>query len=166
MAKLRAQFLPGEVETKTTTCPSFGQTSNASGARKFLGFDAAADEAAYWTFFAPEDLTGTLEVRIWYGMVSATSGNTIWEATLECITSGDATDLDTSESLGTVNTAAANAVPGTAGYAKSLAITMTNTDSIAAGDMCRMRIRRMGSSGSDTATGDAMFFGGTLVDAA
>jgi hypothetical protein len=89
----------------------------------------------------------------------------VWDATLEAITSGDGSpDTDSAESLDTANASAATAVPGTAGLLSQLSITLTNNDSIAAGDYCRLRIRRTGSSGSDTATGDALVFAVELRD--
>lgn len=165
MARTVAFLTPGAAETKTTTFPAPGRTSDASGARPYLAFDAAADEAAYWTLAVPQGFTSPFTVVISYAMASATSNNTIWDATVEAITSGDATDTDAGESLDTANTSAADAVPATAGYVKQVSIACTNGDSAAAADYVRIRIRRVGSSGSDTATGDALFYGAELRDA-
>lgn len=151
----RAVLLPISAEFKTSTFPALLQLSDAAGARKVLAFDAATDEAAYWTFVAPVGWTAPLYVVISYAMASATSGNTIWDVAVEAVASGDATDLDAGESLDTANTSAADAVPGTAGYLKQVTVTLTTHDSSVANDMIRLRIRRVGSSGSDTATGDA-----------
>jgi len=153
-----------EGETKTTTFPAPGRSSDASGARPYLAFDAATDEAAYFTFVAPVGITTPLSAVITYAMASATSGNVILDATLEAISDGDTLDTDSSESLDTANTSSATAVPGTAGYIDQVSITLTNNDSIAAGDLCRLRIRRVGSNGSDTATGDLLLLAVELRD--
>lgn len=157
-------FTPHNAEPKSSTFPSPGVSSDASGARPYLGFDASADEAAYFTFIVPQGITAPLSAVITYAMASATTGNTVWDATIEAITDGDATDTDSAESLDTANASSATAVPGTAGLIDQIAITLTNNDSIAAGDICRLRIRRTGSSGSDTATGDALMLAVELRD--
>lgn len=157
-------FTPHNAEPKTTTFPAPGISSDASGARPYLAFDAATDEAVYFTFIAPQGLTAPLTAVITYAMASATTGNTVWDATLEAISDGDALDTDASEGLDTANASAATAVPGTAGHIDQISITLTNNDSIAAGDYCRLRIRRTGSSGSDTATGDANLYAVELRD--
>lgn len=158
MARTITSLSPLNAEFKSSTFPAVGRTSDASGARPYLGFDATADEAAYFTFIAPQGLTTPISAVATYAMASATSGNVIFDVAVEAITSGDAMDTDSTESLDTVNTAAADAVPATAGNAKQVSVTLTNNDSIAAGDMVRVRFRRVGSSGSDTATGDANLY--------
>jgi hypothetical protein len=130
-------------ETKTTTFPAPGRTSDASGARPYLAFDAATDEAAYFTVFIPVGYTAPLTVVSTYAMASATSGDVIMDATVEAISDGDAMDTDSSESLDSVNTSAATTVPGTAGNIDQISIACTNGDSAAAGDYVRIRIRRV-----------------------
>lgn len=157
-------FSPTDAECKTTVFPAPSRTSDASGARPILLFDAAADEAAYFSFIAPRNITGTLKAIATYAMVSATSGNIICDAAIEAITDGDSMDTDSTESLDSVNTSSATAVPGTAGNIDQISITLTNADSITAGDYCRLRWRRVGSSGSDTATGDLALLQLEIVD--
>jgi hypothetical protein len=134
--------------------------------RPVLGFDAATDETAYWTDIAPQGLTGTLTLLIWYTMGSATSGNIIMQAAIEAVTDGDSLDLDASTSFDTVNSSSATAVPGTAGHPDVISITMTNADSMAAGDYYRISVNRDADNGSDTATGDLYVLGIELRDAA
>lgn len=155
-ARTVALFLPGDAQFKSTAFPQPGVSSDASGARPYLAYDAAADEAAYFEWTAIQGITTPLTAIVTYAMASATSGNIIWDVAIEAITDGDALDTDGSESLDTVNASSATAVPGTAGYIDQVSITLTNNDSIAAGDSVRFRLRRNGSSGSDTATGDAL----------
>lgn len=120
-----------------------------------LAFDAATDQTAYWRFLAPQGLTGTITLRIYYRMASATANAVVFQAQLQAVTPADALDLDVSSSFDTANSSGAVTVPGTAGYLGVITITMTNADSIAAGDYCILSINRDADNASDTATGDA-----------
>ena len=124
-------------------------------ARPVLRYDAATDWSAYWTDIAPQGLTGTITVVITYMMASATSGAVRFQAQLEAVTDNDALDLDATTSFDTANSAG-ETVPGTAGYISQLSITMTNADSIAAGDYFRLSVNRDadGTSGTDDAAGE------------
>ena len=133
--------------------------------RPVLAFDAATDETAYWTFVAPQGWTGTVTAVLSYIMASATSGNIYWQGQLEAVTAGDAVDLDAGTSFDTANSGN-GAVPATAGYMQQISITITNADSIAAGDLVRLSINRDADNASDTATGDAYLIAVELRDAA
>jgi hypothetical protein len=125
--------------------------------RPVLAYDAATDEAAYWTGAVPQGFTGTPTLVITYIMASATANAVGFQAQLEAITDADATDLDASTSFDTVNNSASVTVPGTAGYIDQISITLTNADSLTAGDYFRLSLNRDadGSAITDTATGDA-----------
>lgn len=153
---------PHSAEFPSSNFPQITQINQ----RPALAFDAATDETAYWTDVAPQGLTGTITVLLYYVMASATSGNIIWQAALEAVTDGDTVDLDSTTSFDTQNSSATTAVPGTAGYIDVVSITMTNADSLAAGDLYRLAINRDANNGSDTASGDAYLLGVELRDAA
>jgi hypothetical protein len=122
--------------------------------RPVLAFDAGTVEDAVWTFVAPQGLTGTLKARIFYIMASAVAGKVDFEVSVEAVTDADALDLDAGDSFDSVNAANAT-VPGTAGYLDVLDVTLTNKDSIAAGDYVRVKLERDADDGTDdTATGD------------
>ena len=139
---------------------SFPSSNNAALAqvnlRKVLAFDAGTDESCFWAFHAPQALAaGALSLVVSYIMASATTGTIDFEGDVEAVTSGDAFDLDAGDSFDTANTMTADTVPGTAGYMKQFAITLTNKDSIAVGDLVRVRLRRDADDVSnDTAAGD------------
>lgn len=122
--------------------------------RPVLAFDAATDETCYFTFKAPQDLTLPITVYVQYKMASATTGSVYFQAAFEAISDGDAVDLDATTSFDTANSGNGT-VPGTAGNIDEIAITMTNNDSIAAGDYARLSLNRDADNGSDTATGDS-----------
>jgi len=139
-----------------------------SNRRPVLAFDAATDETAYWTFVAPQGLTGTLTLVLTIAMASATSGTVGIQAQLEAITDGDSTDTDATTSFDSVNNSTSTTVPGTAGYIKQISITLTNADSIAAADYVRLSVNRDadGSAVTDSATGDMYLLAAELRDAA
>jgi hypothetical protein len=136
--------------------------------RPVLAFDAGTDETAYWTGVAPQGLAGALTVVITYMMASATSGTVGLQASLEAVSDGDTTDLDAGTSFDSANSSASTTVPGTAGYIDQISITLTNADSIAAGDYFRLAINRDadGSAITDSATGDLYLLAVELRDAA
>lgn len=118
-----------------------------------LNFDAGQLEQVMWQFIMPPNYVSTPLVKVQYKMLSATSGNVVWNARIAAVTPGDATDVD-AKAFAASNTTT-DAVPGTAGHMKEASITMTNADSLAAGDFVIVYLARDGASGSDTAAGDA-----------
>ena len=120
-----------------------------------LDFDASADEVAVFGDVLPRHYAGGgVTVTLVWMATTATSGNVVWSVAIE---RGDtATDLDT-DSFATANTATA-AAPATSGAPAYTTIAFTNgaqMDSLAVGEAFRLKVQRTGSSGSDTATGDA-----------
>lgn len=144
-------FLPEAASLPSSNMPAPGVDGQQ---RAYLAFDAATDETCDWTFIAPQNISGTLTAICSYYMASATTGNIIVQAAVEAITDGDVVDLDSASSFDTANSSSATAVPGTQGYIDQVSITLTNADSIAAGDLVRLRLNRDADNASDTAAGD------------
>lgn len=145
---------PFSAEFPASNFPALDVTNR----RPTLAFDASTDETCYWTGISPQGFTGTPTLVITYMMASATSGTVGFQAQIEAITDGDATDLDAGTSFDSVNNSASTTVPGTAGYIDQISITMTNADSLAAADYFRLSLNRDadGSAITDSATGDAL----------
>lgn len=156
----RAIFLPYAAEFPSSNFPALTLVNR----RPALALDAATNETCQWTSVAPQGLTGTLTALIYYIMASATSGDTDWDVSLEAVTDGDAVDLDAGDSFGSVNSTDNTTVPATAGYLDVVSVTLTNADSIAAGDYFRLKLTR--DAASDTATGDALVLAVELRDGA
>jgi len=116
-----------------------------------LDFDDATDESAVFVSIIPEaaSLGSGLKIRLHWMATTATSGNVVWDVSLERMT----TDLD-SDSFDTIasGTAAAN---GTSGILTVAEITLTTIDSVTAGDGYRLKVTRDANNASDTMTGDA-----------
>lgn len=156
----RFVFLPGSAEFPAATFPQLTLINR----RPVLAFDATTNETCQFTGIAPVGLTGTLTADVFLMMASATSGDTDWDGSLEAVTPGDATDLDAGDSFATINSTDNTTVPATAGYMQKITITLTNNDSIAAGDYFRFRLTR--DAASDTGAGDAYVLAVALADAA
>lgn len=119
-------------------------------------FDDTTDEQMAWAFRLPADYAsgGTVKLQFW--MASATSGNVVWSASLQAVTPGDSTDMESLDTDGEGGgwSTGTEAVPGTAGYLDEASIS-PGMDSAAAGDLVALHIRRDADNASDTATGDA-----------
>lgn len=140
----------------------------SGGGRPCLAFDSANVEGAisFWRR-VPGSYTGsgTLKAKLAYAMASATSGKVDWDVYVECVTPGDSIDTSTN-SFDSANSGD-DTVPGTAKYPDEVTITLTNKDSMAAGDWVRIKVERDADDGTnDTASGDAYFFGLTLYEEA
>ena len=138
------------------TAAAFSQVqSSGAGTNKpefwKLSFDAAAIEGRIWQGRVPRSFGSTLTVNGMFYMASATSGSVVIAAQIACIS-------DTDASVDAKVFAAANsatiAVPAASKKAKAFSITMTDADSIAAGDYFNFVLQRTANSGSDNAAGD------------
>jgi hypothetical protein len=116
-----------------------------------LDFDDSTDESAIFLGVIPEAaaLGSGLKIRIIWTATTATSGDCVWDASLERMTNDIDTDsFDTSASVTTTTS-------GTSGVPNYSEITLTTIDSVTAGDGFRIKINRDANNGSDTMTGDA-----------
>jgi hypothetical protein len=117
-----------------------------------LAFDATTEEQVMWSFRMPADYSSAPVAKVQYKMASATTGGVAFEARIAAVTDGDATDVD-AKAFAAANVGTAT-VPATAGHLDEVSITMTNADSVAAGDFVVVYLNRDPAHASDTATGD------------
>jgi hypothetical protein len=120
-----------------------------------LDFDTTTQEAAIFTGVLPDDYAGGgLTVHVWCSLTSATTGTVGWLVSIERI---DASSLDIdSDSFASAQTITATTVPGTSGHVLKMSVNISNganMDSLAAGELFRIKIER--DVTNDTATGDA-----------
>lgn len=127
-----------------------------------LDFDGSADEEAVFSGVLPSGYAGGgLTVVTFWSFTSATTGSLRVQASIERI---DASSLDIdADSFATANSAGGTA-PGTSGQIIAVSITFTSgaqMDSLAAGELFRVKIRRDadGTSGTDDITTDAELLG-------
>lgn len=118
--------------------------------RPAMSFDPAVDQYAVYTTVAPQGLTNTLSVVLTLMGDAAGTNSTYWEASVEAVTHGEANseNLLSADSFATANTGNV-AMPTTKGKIVSLSITLTNADSIVAGDYVRLKIMRDANHASD-----------------
>lgn len=120
-----------------------------------LDFDTTTQESAAFSGALPPDYSGAgVTVHLWCSLTSATSGTVGWDVAFERM---DVSSLDIDgDSYGSATTVTATTVPGTSGQILKMSVNVSNganMDSLAAGEMFRLRIRR--DVANDTATGDA-----------
>lgn len=146
--------LPADNEPPSTNFATF-DLRNGHGC---LDFDTTTQETAIFTALMPQHYAGgNIVVYVHYAMSTATSGTCGWDVTIERI--GDQQQDIDSDGWATAKTIAAVTVPGTSGNVDIVNVTLTagatDTDSVAAGETFRIRLRR--DVANDTATGDAEF---------
>ena len=155
--------LPPEIATPIgSTFPQFLKVNGTNFPVTSLAFDASTDEACAFKFRAVNYGSGNLTLDIdWYAD-TATSGDVVWSAAIAAITpDSDSQDVET-KSLATANTVTDSHLGTTGQRLHRATITISNLDSLAAGDIVWLKLQRTGSSGSDTMTGDALMTMATL----
>jgi hypothetical protein len=124
-----------------------------------LDFDTTTQEAAVFTGLLPRSYGGGgITVYVHWAATSATSGTIGWDIAIERI--GDGSQDTDSDGFASAQTVTAATVPATSGNVKITNVAITdgaNMDSIAAGELFRLRIRR--DVANDNAAGDAELFG-------
>ncbi len=121
-----------------------------------LDFDDTADEEAVFSGVIPQNYDGGgFTAKIHFMATSATSGNAVWQMAWETQASLDR-DAD---GFAAFNGSGTVVVNGTSGIESIATITFTDgpdSDSVAAGDAFRVKIRRDAddTSATDSVTGD------------
>jgi len=157
-----ATFFPSDNEPPSSNYA----TLDTRNGHVVLDFDTTTQESAIFTGLMPRHYAGgNIVVYIHCMLTSSTSGTVGWDVTIE--RDADAGDDMDSDSWATAKTVTAVTVPGTSGVIKVLSVTLTagatDTDSVAVGDVFRIRIRRDVSN--DTASGDAELLAVELKEA-
>ena len=132
-----------------------------------LDFDGTTDEEAVFTAILPAHYAGGgVNVKLFVGFTSATTGTSRWHTSFELI---DLSSLDVdADSFATANSGGV-AAPGTSGQIVTATIAHTTgaqMDSTTTGEMFRLKVRRDadGTSGTDDITSDAELYGIELTE--
>lgn len=155
--KPQIALLPAAAELPTSNAAAKSSHSTTAYERPVLLYDDSTDEAAAWTGVLPDSYGGGgLSVDIIWGSAGGvTTGNVVWAAAIESTTpDGDSLNTDNFAADNTVTDAA----PASANNSVTAAITFTDgadMDSLAAGEMYRVRLTRDADNASDTMSGDA-----------
>lgn len=158
-------FFPAPNDLLETNDVQAGLETPAVG-RVVYTFDTTTEEAIVSPqLVMPSQYTGSgLTAIIHFAMKTATSSNVVWDVRIEAVTPDtDTIDMEATKSFDSANSGTA-AVPGTAGNPSDVSITLTNNDSVAAGDSFRIAIRRDTDNASDAAAGDAMLYSVEIAD--
>lgn len=134
---------------------SNGATLDTRNGHPVLDFDDTTNESAVFSAVMPQHYAaGGVTGYVHHSMSSATSGDVDWDISFERI--GDQQlDVD-ADSFAAVQSVDNTTVPGTSGNVDVVSIAFTDgaqMDSVAAGELFRIKITR--DAASDTATGDA-----------
>lgn len=131
-------------------------TLDTRNAHPTLDFDDTTAEGAVFSFILPRNYAGGgITVYAIWAATSATTGTIGWTVEIERCN----TDLD-ADSFAGAQTITAATVSGTSGITSTTNVAITdgaNMDSLAVGELGRIRIKR--DVANDTATGDAELVG-------
>lgn len=164
MATVYHELAPEEAQFLATAFPQFLKINGTSFPVSGLAYDAATDEAAFWKLHAISYGSGNLTLTILWYADTASANNVVWEAQLAVITPNtDTQDVET-KSLATLNFVQDTHLGTTGQRLHSCAITISNLDSLAAGDEVWLRIARdaNGTNATDDMAGDAILVGAIL----
>lgn len=164
MATITHAFLPEEAEFLSTNFPALTKINGSNFPVSSLMYDASTDESAFWKFIATSYGSGNLTLTIYWYADTASSANVVWEAQISAITPNtDSQDVET-DGLATLNFVQDTHLGTTGQRVHSCDITISNLDSIAAGDVVHLRIARdaNGTNATDDMTGDAGLIMATL----
>ncbi len=156
MATVYTELLPEGAQYLAANFPAYVKTNGTNFPVTALAFDAAATETAYWRMRAANYGGGNLVAEIEWYADSASSGDVVWEASIAAITpETDTQDIET-KAFATAQTVTDSHL-GTTGQREHRALlTISNLDSLADKDDLTLKFSRLGASGSDTMTGDAL----------
>ena len=117
----------------------------------YLTFNDTTDQLFKVSLRMPTGTTGTIKVFFKYSMASATTNNVAIRMQVTAVT--DAENITTA-TADTLEASSDSAVPGTAGLTKEIEHTITNDDSVAAGDYVSIQIGRENATSGTNATGN------------
>lgn len=129
--------------------------------RPAMAFDDTAEEAVVSAeFVMPGQYAGgTLAADIIFAMASDNTNDIALDVYVEAKTpDADTLDMQTADSWDTVNSGTVSVSGSTAGDPLKLSVTLTNKDSVAAGDLVRVGIRRDTDHANDDASGDLFLY--------
>jgi hypothetical protein len=120
-----------------------------------LDFDASTAESTFFYFQATAYGSGNLTLDVYWYADTASSGDVVWGCQLAAITADtDTQDVET-DGLATAQTVTDSHLGTTGQRVHKASITVSNLDSIAAGDWCVLKFYRDAAAGGDTMSGDA-----------
>lgn len=154
MSTVKHLFFPRDALYPASNYPQYKAVAGTNFPVESLAFDASTEEACYFPFAAINYGSGNLTIRIkWYADTASANGIT-FGASLAAITPNtDTQDIET-KAFATENTASDTHLGTTGQRLHEFTITVSNLDSVAAGDWCVLKLARKVADAGDTMTGD------------
>ena len=132
--------------------------STGTGTARFrvADFDATTDEILYWTFVVPDDMaSGNWFADVsWYSNDVGPNETCFWELAISATTEADV-DTPAEQAAGTSQTASEDVNETEANRLMQTTITISNLDSVAAGDVVTIVFNRDANNASDDLSSDA-----------
>ena len=155
MALVRQYLIPENAQFLSSNFPAFVRNVGTNFPVSALAYDGAgATERAYWKFTPFNYGSGNITCDIeWYAS-SGTTNAVVWESALAAITPETDTQDTEAKGFATVNTVTDTHLGTTAKRLHTATITISNLDSITAGDEAWLRISRLSADAGDTMTVD------------
>ena len=155
MATIKQVFSPGDAILPASNPAAMVMTQGTNFPVPGLAFDATTQETAYFRMSAMSYGSGNVTATVeWYADTASANGIT-FGASLAAITPNtDTQDIET-KAFDTEETVADTHLGTTGHRLHSIALTLTETDAVAAGDDVTLRLARKVADASDTMTGDA-----------
>jgi hypothetical protein len=121
-------------------------------------FDSATDEHLWWAFRMPANYASGGAVKLAWMANTASANSVVWGASLGAVSAGDA-DTPVEHANAAASTATTAADNTEARRLLATSITLSNLDSVAAGDYVFLLVYRDPDNGSDTLAADAELIG-------
>lgn len=160
LLSLPASAFVGDNDAQLVGGDAAATPANHKG-RPVMAFDDTDEEA----MLSPELVVpgqyagGVLTADLHFAMASNNADDIALDVYVEAKTPNtDTLDMEAATSWDTVNSATVSLGGSTVGDPLMLSITLTNKDSVAAGDLVRFGIRRDTDSGDDDASGDLFIY--------
>lgn len=154
MGTVRLYLAPEEAQFASSSFAQFKVFQGTNFPVSALAFDGSSTERAFWKFDASSYGSGSITCDVYFYNDSSTAGACVWEAALAAITpESDSQDVET-KAFATAQQVT-KSHPGTvAQRLQKASITISNVDSVTAGDECWLRISRLPGDAGDTSTAD------------
>lgn len=153
------QYLPPEgAQYLSSAFPQFVKNNGTNFPVSGLAYDASSAETAYWKFEPVNYGSGNITCDVlWYADTSTTSTHGVaWEVAIAAITpSSDTTNVET-KAFATAQSASTDLGSTDAQKLMKTTVTISNLDSVAAGDEVWLKVTRLVSDAADDLTGDAI----------
>lgn len=155
MATVSIALEPTDFIPAASNGPQFDVIAGTNFPVPSLRFDAATEETAYTQFQAFNYGSGNLTAKVEWYADTASAGDVIWGCAIAAITPNtDSQDIET-DAFATAQTATDTHLGTTGQRLHEVDITISNLDSLAAGDHVVMKLYRDADAAGDTMTGDA-----------